>query len=177
MKNDILITCNILKNNLIYDKDTGLFHKHLKNGKIIKSGCVQSCRGKKYIRIGLLDTSFSAHRLAWLYVYGEFPDGQIDHIDGDGLNNKICNLRVVTHIENSRNKRLCKNNTSGHYGVYWDGRRNKWRARIKTEMKLISLGSFSNKEDAIYARKNAEKNFNFHKNHGINIPVYEERKE
>lgn len=82
---------------------------------------------------------------------------EIDHINGDSLDNRKINLRIVTHAENIRNQRkLPKNNTSGHMGVYWSPRNKNWIARIKTNNKTIHLGCFQNIEDAIEARKKGE---------------------
>lgn len=87
----------------------------------------------------------------------------IDHIfherEDGGLDNRKNNLRLVNRIQNSQNSVLSINNTSGIKGVDWDKQREKWRARISINKKRIILGWFDNKEDAIKARKNAEKEF------------------
>jgi hypothetical protein len=77
------------------------------------------------------------------------PDGlEVDHIDGDGLNNRRCNLRLATRSQNMRNQRLNSRNTSGFKGVSWDKRDKKWLAYIKVYRKKIHLGSFDTPEDA-----------------------------
>jgi hypothetical protein len=81
-------------------------------------------------------------------MHNEWPNGQIDHINGDRLDNRICNLRVASHAENQRNSRRPTANTSGIKGVSWDKRESKWQANIRVNNKMINLGRFNNKEDA-----------------------------
>lgn len=79
----------------------------------------------------------------------EAPSGMdVDHIDGDGLNNRRCNLRVCTESENSRNQRIRSDNTSGYKGVSWLKSRKKWISQIRADGKTIRLGSFGSAEDA-----------------------------
>ena len=70
-----------------------------------------------------------AHRVAWAIYYGVWPTGMIDHINGDGLDNRICNLRDVTHKENARNSRRKATNKSGCSGVMRDKHKKKWVAQ------------------------------------------------
>lgn len=79
-----------------------------------------------------------------------------DHKDRNPLNNRRFNLRQATLSENTQNRSRQKNNTSGVTGVYWDKSRNKWYAVININKKPVNLGRFSNKEDAIITRLNAE---------------------
>jgi hypothetical protein len=120
--------------------------------------------GYRYVGINL--TTHSEHRLAWLMRTGAFPEGEIDHIDGNRLNQSPDNLRVVTHQENHRNKKRRCDNTSGMMGVHGDKRRGKWHARIKLDGKRIHLGYFDDFFEAACARKSAEKRYGFHRNHG-----------
>lgn len=108
----------------------------------------------------------SAHRAAWAIYYGEWPDLDLDHIDGDRSNNRIRNLRQVTPRENNRNRALCRRNKSGVIGVYQDRGSGKWLARIGVDGRSVYLGSFERKEDAALARKIAEAQCGFHRNHG-----------
>ncbi len=107
-----------------------------------------------------------AHRVIWAIHYGSWPSGQIDHINGDGMDNLLVNLRDVSMQDNNRNKRINVNNTSGHLGVVWNKSGAVWHSRIKVLGKFVHLGSFHRKEDAIDARKSAEAEYGFHKNHG-----------
>lgn len=81
----------------------------------------------------------------------------IDHINRNPLDNRLSNLNIVTHAENSENKSINKRNKSGVAGVTWHKQRKKWRARINKQGKEYSLGLFESKQDAIEARKKAEK--------------------
>lgn len=92
---------------------------------------------------------------------GEQPD-DIDHIDGDGLNNKWSNLRSVSHNLNGKNQKMHTTNTSGVSGVYYRKDSGRWRAKIMVDNKQINLGTFKNKDDAIAARKEAEIKHNFY---------------
>ena len=88
------------------------------------------------------------------------PEGkEIDHINGNGLDNRLANLRVVDRSKNGMNRRKQKNNKSGYKGVYLDKDSGKWRAVIKAYGKVINLGSFSSKEDAHQAYCEASKKY------------------
>lgn len=123
----------------------------------------------------ILCTRYYAHRVAWAMHYGEWPSDVIDHIDGNPLNNKIENLRCVTQAINSRNCRLVsgetRRNRTGVSGVWWDKRRQKYQAYIDECRKRKYLGRFDSIEDAIRARKEAERGMGFHPNHGRQAPT------
>lgn len=107
-----------------------------------------------------------AHRIAWALYYGEWPTETIDHINGDCEDNRMVNLRQVSHAENQRNKKRPVNNKSGRIGVCKPSNRNKWWAYINYNRKSIHLGEFDTKEEAIAAREKAEMEYGFHENHG-----------
>jgi len=119
-----------------------------------------------YVRINNFGKLYQAHRLAFLYMEGTYPDEQVDHIDHNRGNNKWSNLRPATHSENSRNLSLSSRNTSNIIGVYWYKGYQKWRAAIKINGKFKHIGYFSKKTDATKARKQAEIKYGFHANHG-----------
>jgi len=128
--------------------------------------------GKKYIRM-TVDGSrkLFAHHLVWLYIYGELPKDQIDHINGNGCDNRIANLRLATSAENSKNMRKSVLNTSGITGVSWLSSAKKWMAGIKINRKSYNLGTYNNFNDAVIARKMAEYDLGFHRNHGETRPL------
>jgi hypothetical protein len=97
---------------------------------------------------------------------GEWPNGQVDHINGDRSDNRICNLRIVDSQQNCRNQKLRKTNATGTMGVYFHKLTGKWTAQIMQSGKRIHLGLFDTKEGAISARKLAEVGYGYHPNHG-----------
>ena len=114
----------------------------------------------------ILKTLVYAHRVAWAMHYGAWPEGEIDHINGDRSDNRILNLRDVPHRENQKNQKLPRHNTSRAVGVTWNKNANKWMAQIAVGGENRYLGIYSNIDDAIAARKDAEQRFGFHQNHG-----------
>lgn len=118
-----------------------------------------------YLRARLGLKQVMVHRIIWEMHYGPTPGGfVIDHVDGNGLNNSLDNLRLVSRIENARNYPRQSNNTSGVVGVSKDG--NKWRAAIGGGKKREDLGAFEDLFEAVCARKSAENNLGYHPNHG-----------
>jgi len=81
----------------------------------------------------------------------------VDHINGDGLDNRRSNLRLATTAQNGANRKLSANNTSGVTGVYWHRAQKKWGAQIKVNRRMIYLGRFIEKQDAISERQKAAK--------------------
>lgn len=161
-----MITQEYLKE-LFYYNGEDLIWKVTK-AKRIKVGTIAGNINKvSGYRVIVVDGKYyKAHRLIWLYHYGSFPDNSIDHIDQNPSNNRIENLRDVTNQENHKNQSKYKNNTSGITGVYWDKDAGKWRAQGRINGKLMHLGFFTDKFEAICARKSWENKNNFHTNHG-----------
>lgn len=144
-----------------YNPDTGIFTRLIAPGKrsdlISKdAGCPQN---QGYILIAVDNKKYKAHRLAWLYAYGDFPSKFIDHINNIKSDNRICNLREATKSQNLQNIPVRNNNTSGITGVYWNKAAKKWQAYIKLNGKVNYLGIFPELQSAITARKDAEKLF------------------
>jgi len=106
-----------------------------------------------------------AHRLVWAMCYNEWPSADIDHINGDRSDNRLCNLRVVSRRENALNQCRRKNNKSGQTGVSQCGN-GKWRAYISRGGKPVHLGVYDTIDQAREARKRAEVLYGYHANHG-----------
>jgi len=106
-----------------------------------------------YIQIKVWGRYFAAHRIAWFLHYGEWPRQSIDHIDRIKTDNRICNLRDVSHFENHLNR---SDNTSGVVGGVWHKGAKKWQAQIMANKKHIYLGIYENLESAIKIRKAPE---------------------
>lgn len=146
-----MITQAELKEYLSYNADTGDFYWLKKPRRSTAIGGVAGGVHRGYWAIGLFGKSYPAHRLAWLYTYGEFPPHMIDHINRNKLDNRMCNLRPATRAENCRNTHLYSNNTSGHRGVMkriLTTGRVRWVAAIRRNGKLKILGSFDTPEEA-----------------------------
>ncbi len=105
------------------------------------------------------------HRAIWAIVHGEWPQGQIDHINGDRQDNRLANLRAVSQADNLRNAKMNKRNSTGHAGVYRTPT-GKWNAQIHSGGKSRSLGTYGTFGEAVAARLAAEKAAGFHPNHG-----------
>lgn len=133
-----------------------------------KAGTISKKKsGNAYLRVWLGDEKYYAHRIIWILLNGAIPDGmEIDHIDGDGLNNKIENLRLVTAAENRKNAPISSKNKTGCTGVSWDSNRKKWCSIIGIGGRVRHIGYFDDFHEAVVARRHAERDFGFHHNHG-----------
>lgn len=139
-----------LREVLDYNPDTGVFTWVNGNSRNVKSGDIAGYKNQQgYIRIRVGAKLLPAHRLAWIYVYGEDIDGyEIDHINGDKSDNRICNLRISSHQQNMFNMKKKSTNKSGVKGVHFDKRCNKWRAQTSINKKRVHLGLFNTIESA-----------------------------
>jgi hypothetical protein len=166
-----MITQEELKKLVHYDPETGVFTRLTRPANRTKIGEIAGYKqihhtGKTYRLVRLNGKQYQQHRLVFLYMNGAFPSDEVDHISGDGTDNRWVNLRAVDRLENKKNvKRQC-NNTSGIVGITWSKQSRKWRARIQINQKDISLGYYDNIFDAACARKNAQIKYGFHPNHG-----------
>lgn len=157
-----MLTAAKLKTIYSYDADTGLFtriadcHNHAKIGDT-----VTNTNNRGYVAMFIEGRGYLGHRLAWLYTYGFFPKGQLDHINNIKTDNRLCNLREATGFENGWNIKRKINNTSGHKGVIYRKDTNKWRAVCMLNRVTHNLGSFINYEDAVAAYQEFSK-----KHHG-----------
>lgn len=155
----------------VYDPESGTLslrqsrgrHGRFKKGSSV--GNVHTCGPARSTKKYYLRTFFNGHyvyvhRIIYVMMTGKQPQ-EIDHIDGNGLNNKWSNLRNVSHSENGKNQKQFRNNTSGVKGVHLRKDTGKWRARIMVDDKPINLGTFADKEDAIQARLEAEIKYGF----------------
>lgn len=96
----------------------------------------------------------------------------VDHINHNTLDNRRMNLRIVNNSQNQMNRDKPKQNTSGIKGVYWHKNKEKWQANIQVDNKLLYLGIFDSKQEAIKARKDAEKKYFGEYNYYKNIGTY-----
>lgn len=124
-------------------------------------GFIIDVKGYKSKYLKILGTSYRYSSVVWALNFDFWPENCIDHIDGNALNNRIDNLRIVTYAENNRNASLRKDNKSGFSGIYFSKKLQKWVVCIGGEY----LGVFSDKEIAIEVRKKALVDKGFHPNH------------
>jgi hypothetical protein len=147
-----MITYQELRELLRYEPDTG---KWFWKVKISRNRAAGDETGKPdvtgYCHIRYKRRLYKAHRLAWLYMTGEWPEGDIDHRDLNPSNNRWKNLRDATKSQNLANSKKYKNNKSGFKGVCKHSQNNSWVAEIRKNNKKISLGCFATKEEAAEA--------------------------
>lgn len=160
-----MFTQDRLKQYIEYNPTTGEFFR-LKPEHLV--GKINTVDGD-YIRFVVDGVRTQAHRWAFLYMTGSFPEEMVDHINHNKLDNRWENLRPVTNQENQRNMKKPKDNTSGVVGVYWHKPAKRWLASIRVDSRLVHLGSFASFSDAVDARKNAEVLYGFHENHGKDL--------
>jgi hypothetical protein len=141
-KADCTLSQEFVKSILDYNSETGEWFWKTK----LKAGgkCSQG-----YWRIKIDQKSYKAHRLAWLYAFGKFPQSQIDHVNGNRSDNRLCNLRLASNAENQMNRaKAAVTNNSGFLGVNFNKVVGKFAARIQSNGKRIHIGYFDSPEDA-----------------------------
>ena len=142
-----MITQSELKQLLNYNPDTGEFTWLKPNSYFTKAGSIAgTIDTNKYRRIRVNGKRYMAHRLAWLYMTGNFPDKYIDHINHSVDDNAISNLRQATPSQNNSNARIKKNNASGYKGVIFDKKNKNYSASIMHNNKKFYLGKFDTAE-------------------------------
>jgi hypothetical protein len=132
-----------LREVLSYDPETGAFTWLVSTARHRRIGDVAGCVKDGYRQIGIDGRRYRAHRLAWLWMTGEWPSAEIDHINGDPADNRIANLRPATSSQNKANARLRSDNSSKLKGVSYDRQRQKWLARIVLAGRARNLGRFT----------------------------------
>lgn len=162
-----MITQEDLLNTFTYSKESGVFTRILTGADC--GSKYTNADGKSYVNLYINNTCQKAHRMAWLYVTGDYPANQIDHINGDGTDNSFSNLRSVTSIQNSRNQRRNKNNKSGASGVHLH--RGGWRAVINMNGKEIYIGKYKDINSAKLARWVFERVCYYDESHGSVRPL------
>lgn len=142
-----------------YESETGHFYWLIARGRGVKAGDRAGHLSQGYISLNFKTVKVRAHRVAWLLHYGELPPCQIDHINRDRSDNRICNLRLAPNNEadNLQNLGIRCDNTSGVPGVVWNRRKNKWIVRVYRGGKQICVGYFASFDEAVAARKESEK--------------------
>ena len=154
-----ILTQARIKELLHYDPTTGIFTRRVapRYGAVGDTFGLSLSRG--YL-VGTLDgRMYKTHRLVWLYVHGQWPANQIDHINHVTTDNRVDNLRDVTCAQNHQNRKRHTCSSSGYLGVNWHKRDCKWQAHIELDGTRHHLGYYAELNDAIEARKSAEYTF------------------
>jgi hypothetical protein len=148
-----------LRELLHYDPDTGIFTRKVRTSHRINVGDVAGTRRPDgYLKISVIDTSCLAHRLAWLYMTGEWPKHQVDHINGVRHDNRFVNLRDVTPTHNQQNQRVAhiRNKSCGLLGVTLT-KGNTWQAQISVNGRHKHIGTYPTPQEASEAYLTAKR--------------------
>ena len=136
----MIIDIDRIRSRLSYDKDSGVI-RWIHNGK--KAGCRDV-----YLKVRIDGRLIYGHRVAWVIHYGEQPPSFIDHINGDPLDNRICNLRAATKAQNSRNSKTPKKRTCSLKGVTLDKFTGTYKASISINGRLKHIGRYKTELEA-----------------------------
>lgn len=184
---NLKITKEIARELYDYNPETGLFIYKPRGLKWFQStnfrtasGCMNNFNSRfdgklafntlhseGYLEGSLFDNPYLAHRFSFIWMVGKFPKREVDHLNGNRKDNRWDNLRECDSLENNKNLSLSIRNTTGHIGVY--KRKDKWYSQITVNYKTLGLGTFDNFEDAVDARKKAERVYGYSENHGREI--------
>lgn len=146
------LTADRVRELLRYSPSTGDFHWRVTNSARRPSGSLAGdLKPSGYVLIGIDGERYRAHRLAWLYMTGEWPSGQVDHRDRDRANNRWSNLRTATNQQNQANAGVSRNSTSGVKGVCWNKQRQKWQAKLYVGTRQVHGGFYDDIEHAAAA--------------------------
>ena len=145
--NNSRLSAERLREVIHYEPTTGVFTWIKPTTRSVKVGDVAGSPDR-YVGIVIDGRRHYGHRLAWLYVHGQLPLGPIDHVNGNGLDNRIENIRPCTDSENQQNRAANRTNKTGLIGISWHNRDSRWHAQIGMNGKTYSLGFFKGPIDA-----------------------------
>ncbi len=150
------LTIERLKELVHYSPRTGIFTSRTKRYRWPAGRVLGFLHHSGYRYVLVDDGRYYAHRLAWLYVHGAWPEHDLDHKDGNRDNNRIRNLRAANDSLNAQNRKLHRHNRSGFTGVSWHAKLQKWAGRITFDGEQVHLGVFTKKRDCAVAYRDAK---------------------
>lgn len=169
MGKESLITAVELRELLHYQPETGVFTWLSHAGGVLRGSVAGNCNSLGYMVLGLKGKKYRQHRLAWLYVHGVWPIGTLDHLDADRANNRIANLRCVSHSYNMQNIKVATvRSKTGVRGVHWRKSQSGYVASIKLGRENKREGPFKTIEEARIAYVNLKLRY-----HDGYVPVVE----
>jgi len=157
-----MITQERLKELLHYNPETGIFTNRVSRSNVKAGDVAGAVRPNGYIHIRIDKKYYLSHRLAWMFVHGNFPEWEVDHINRVRHDNRITNLRAAHPQQNQKNTKTRTDNTSGIKGVYWDARSNIWHAEIMTGRKKCYLGCHKDLVEVVARRLAGEQSLGWH---------------
>lgn len=140
---------------VFYDPLTGFFWRTIRTAQRHQAGDRADFPKDSCSRVSIPGHRIRAHRLAWLLTYGEWPAQTIDHINGNPHDNRLCNLRLASTLENNFNKHRLPKRPYPR-GVSWDANRKKWVAKMKYKNRTLNLGRYDSLPEAarvVYAKR------------------------
>lgn len=149
------LTADRLRELVDYDKESGIFTWRLSRRRCRLGGIAGYTREDGYVFVRIDKRLYRAHRLAWLWSYGEFPALEIDHINRNPADNRLVNLREVDSSQNKQNIAARRDNRSGYKGVFKHSQTGRWVAQIQADGKAKHLGCFATPEEASLAYQRA----------------------
>ncbi|MEN9885642.1 MAG: hypothetical protein RL758_220 [Pseudomonadota bacterium] len=160
-----MIDQQTLKIFVSYNPETGEFTRLKGTGKgaaagTVSAGALDSSTG--YRKLCVAGKPYYAHRLAWLYMTGSWPEDQIDHVNHRRDDNRFCNLRPATNAQNNQRTKARSDSKTGVLGVSWHKKANKYMAQIRHLGNTIYLGLHESVDAAVAARKAAEVRYHSH---------------
>lgn len=158
-----MLTAELLRQQVHYDQETGQFTRKVATGgryrAVVGAAAGAVCKESGYVKLSVFSKQYRAHRLAWLWMTGNWPVGEVDHANGKRNDNRWSNLRDVAPAVNRQNqRRAMANSKTGLLGASWSTRDQRFVARIKANGKYLSLGCFNTAEAAHQAYLTAKRN-------------------
>lgn len=163
------LTPELIKTVLSYDPNTGWLtwiSKHHSKRILLGARAGSDVPSTGYRSINLFGRSYAEHILIWFMQTGEWPTGQIDHENHQRNDNRWANLKEVTFIENMRNRTAKRDSITGHQGIWFNKRRNRYVAEIAMNGKKVYQQSFTSATEAKVERNKKLIELGFHENHG-----------